>query len=66
MEKEKEENYDRDVYTDDLIKLKLEADKNGVVQRRGKAPQAWAVDILEGTILHSQITEFKTFGPLKE
>ena len=39
LEREKEENYERDIYQDDLAKLKQEADKQGVVQRRGKAPQ---------------------------
>ena len=39
IEMEKEENYEREVYKDDLIKLKEQADKSGTVQKRGHAPK---------------------------
>ena len=40
LETEKDENYSREVYTDDLVRLKAEKEKEqGVTARRGKAPE---------------------------
>ena len=39
LEREMEENYARDLYKDDLVKLKSEVDKTGYAQKRPAAPE---------------------------
>lgn len=39
LEREMEESYSRDLYKDDLIKLKAEVDKTGYAQKRPNAPE---------------------------